>query len=113
MQATATSRWIVVNSYDSDATLCVNPASASPSNPSTSILMNAGSPCAAISASSVVTGTSTEPSQIWSSQPAAPCAASTNAADAVETVGLAVFSLMVSVPLLRPTALASMTTSER
>ena len=40
----ATSRWMVVNSNDSAATGCVSPASASASNPSTSILMKDGMP---------------------------------------------------------------------
>ena len=58
MQASATSRWMVVNSNDSACTACDSPDSASASKPSTSILMKAGTPCLSISASSVVTGTS-------------------------------------------------------
>ena len=54
-----------------------------------------GAPCAAISASSVVTGTSMVRSQTWPSQPPAPSAALTKSVEAVVTVGLA--ELMCSV----------------
>jgi hypothetical protein len=48
---------MVVNSKESARTGVLSPASTSASKPSTSILMKAGVPCAAISASSVVCGT--------------------------------------------------------
>ena len=51
---------MVVNSNESARTACDRPDSASASKPSTSILMNAGTPCFAISASSVVTSSSTD-----------------------------------------------------
>src|SRR5258708_39272064 len=72
MQASATSRWIVVNSKDSALTACVSPCSASCSKPSTSILMKAGAPYLPISASSVVTGTGTALIQRRLYQPRAP-----------------------------------------
>src|SRR5258708_5668898 len=111
MQASATSRWMVVNSNDSALTGRDSPASASASNPSTSILMKEGLPCLPISASSVVTGTSTDPVQRWLSQPGASRAAPTNATEAVETVGLSALIIMLVEPAERPTAAASIATS--
>src|SRR6266436_8973313 len=111
MQASATSRWMVVNSNDSALTARVSPASASASNPSTSILMKAGLPCLLISASSVVTGTSTDLVQRWVSQPGASRAAPMKAGDAVETVGLSALIIMLVEPATRPTAAASIATS--
>src|SRR4051812_33365020 len=107
MQASATSRWIVVNSNESALTTRVSPCSASASKPSTSILMNAGTPYLPISASSVVIGTCTDLVQRCVSQPGASRAASTNPDDAVETVGLSTLIVIAVVPTLRPTATAS------
>src|SRR3979490_3436230 len=111
MQASATSRWIVVNSNDSALTACESPCSASCSRPSTSILMKAGAPYLPISASSVVTGTGTALIQRCVSQPGASRAALTNSRDAVETVGLSALISIVVVPTLQPTATASIATS--
>ena len=77
---------MVVNSNDSAATGRERPASASASKPSTSILMNAGIPCRAISASSVVAGTLIDFVHRCSRQPAASFAAMMNSVEAVETV---------------------------
>src|SRR5713101_5001508 len=104
MHAAATSRWMVVNSNDSAGGGRVKPASASASKPSTSILMNAGLPCRAQSAWSVVTGTRTVLLQVCPSQPGAPSAAATNAGEAVDTVGLSTLTLSSTVPASRPTA---------
>src|SRR5664279_5402723 len=113
MQASATSRWIIVNSNDSALTAQVRPRSASCSNPSTSILMKAGVPYLSINASSVVMGTATDPVQRWASQPGALCAALTNSGDAVDTVGLSTLIIMAAAPTTRPTATASIATSAR
>src|SRR3954471_8908499 len=110
MQASATSGWMVVNSNESARTACDKPDSASASNPSTSILMKAGAPCLAISISSVVTSTSANSPQCWVSQPEAPCAASTNAVEAVETVGLSTLISIRTLPGCAPTATASIDT---
>src|SRR4030088_3346372 len=75
MHAAATPRRMVVNSNDSAAEGRVSPASASASEPSTSILMKAGVPWRVNSASSVVTGTRMVLVHAWPSQPEAPSAA--------------------------------------
>src|SRR6267378_1299086 len=111
MQASATWRWIIVNSKDSALTACVSPCSASSSKPSTSILMKAGAPYFSISTSSVVTGTGTALVQRCVSQPGASRAALTNSGDAVETVGLSALISIVVVPTLQPTATDSIATS--
>ena len=85
---------MVVNSNDSAATGCVSPISTSSSKPSTSILMKAGTPCSAISASSVVIGTRID--LVPDAGPAsrgASCAASMKASEAVEMVGLSVLTI--------------------
>src|SRR6187431_2358318 len=110
MQASPMSRWIVVNSNESAGTDCDRPDRASASKPSTSILMNAGTPCLAINASSVVTATSAVSLQRWVSQPGAPCAASTNAGETDDTVGLSTLISMRALPGSRPTASASIAT---
>src|SRR6476661_6794220 len=84
MHAAATPRRMVVNSNDSAADGRVSPASASASDPSTSILMKAGVPCWTNNASSVVTGTRMVLVQAWPSQPGAPSAALRNASEAVD-----------------------------
>ena len=61
--------------------------------------MKAGVPCRAMSASSVVTGTRMVLVHAWPSQPGAPSAASRNASEAVDTVGLSTLSLSSSVPV--------------
>ena len=106
-QASATSRWIVVNSNDSAGTGCVSPASASASNPSTSIFMKAGMPCLPISASSVVIATLTLLPQLWPSQPGAPSEAFTKSREAVETVGLSTLIFSSISPAAAPTATGS------
>src|SRR5258705_12022879 len=111
MQASATWRWIIVNSNDSALTACVSPSSASASKPSTSILMKAGAPYFSISTSSVVSGTGTALIQRCVSQPGASRPALTNSRDAVETVGLSALISIVVVPTLQPTATASIATS--
>ena len=58
MHVAATRGWMVVNSNDSAGDGELNPANASASEPSTSILMNAAGPCRKTSVSRVVTGTS-------------------------------------------------------
>src|SRR4249920_3849366 len=102
---------MIVNSNDSALTARESPCSASASKPSTSILMKAGTPCLPISASSVVTGTGTDLVQRCVSQPGASRAALTNAGDAVETVGLSTLIITQAVPILPPTAAASIATS--
>ena len=64
----------------------------------------------AISASSVVQGTSMASSQAWPSQPPAPSAAATNSAEAVETVGLAELIRSVTVPARSPQAASTSVT---
>ena len=93
---------MVVNSKDSAGSGRDRPASTVASKPSTSILAKAGCPCSAISASSVVQGTSTCVSQTWPSQPPAPSAAATKSREAVVTVGLAELTRSVTVPALLP-----------
>ena len=73
--------------------------------------MKAGTPCLAINASSVVTGTSIELFHRCVSQPGASRAALMNAGDAVETVGLSALIMMLVVPIPLPTATASIVTS--
>src|SRR5215203_7161605 len=110
MQVSATSGWIVVNSNDSARTACDRPDKASASKPSTSILINAGTPCLAISASSVVTSTSTNSLQRWFSQPGALPAAATNADETDDTVGLSELISIRALPGFPPTAAASIVT---
>ena len=69
-------------------------------------------PCRAISASSVVTGTLMVFVHLWASQPRASRAASTNCREAVDTVGLSALIISSIVPALRPTATASIVTSD-
>src|SRR5215472_1485899 len=89
---------MVVNSNDSAGSGRVRPANTAASNPSTSILANAGSPYSAMSASSVVQGASTVVSHACPSQPPAPAAAATKSAEAVVTVGLVEFTCSVTAP---------------
>src|SRR6185437_8919006 len=102
---------MVVNSNDSALTAWASPCSASSSKPSTSTLMKAGAPYLSTSASNVVTGTCIDLVQRYASQPGAQRAAFTSARDAVETVGLSALIIMLVVPMLRPTATASIATS--
>src|SRR6476661_1815931 len=104
MQASATSGCMVVNSNDSACTARERPDSASASKPSTSILMNAGTPCLTISASSVVTSTSADSLQRCVSQPGAPSAAATNAGEIDDTVGLSALIRSRALPGCAPTA---------
>src|SRR6478736_5852949 len=110
MQASPTSRWMVVNSNEIACTACDRPDSASASKPSTSILMNAGTPCLAINPSSVVTATSRVSLQRCVCQPGAPCADSTKAGEIDDTVGLSTLINMRVLPGSRPTANASIAT---
>src|SRR5262245_61088058 len=111
MQIAATPGWRVVNSNESVGDGQVNPASASASEPSTSILMNAAAPCRKTSVSRVVTGTSIVVVQACPSQPGAPSAALRKGSEAVETVGLSRLRLNAAVPASRPTATGSITTA--
>src|SRR5690349_14461013 len=111
MQANATSGWMVVNSKESARTACDRPQSASASKPSTSILMNAGTPYLAISASSVVISTSANSPQCWVSQPGAPSAAATNAEETDDTVGLSELISIRALPGCLPTATTSIVTA--
>src|SRR5438477_8588215 len=104
MHVAATAGWIVVNSNDSVGQGQLNPANASASEPSTSILMNAAAPCRETSVSRVVTGTSMVVVHACPSQPGAPSAARRNASEAVETVGLSTLRLNAAIPASRPTA---------
>src|SRR6516165_4896099 len=103
---------MVVNSNDRVGEGRVSPASASDSEPSTSILMKAAAPCRATSVSSVTTGTSMVLLHACPSQPGAPSAALRNASEAVETVGLSTLRLNSSIPALRPIATGTMATAK-
>ena len=72
--------------------------------------MNAGMPCFAISASSVVIVTLMLLSQFWPCQPGAPCEAFTKSREAVETVGLSTLIFISISPATAPTATGSMVT---
>src|SRR5262245_8485563 len=102
---------MVVNSNDSAGDGRVSPANASASEPSTSILMKAGSPYRVSRPSSVMAGTRMVLVQACPSQPGAPLAARRKSSDAVDTVGLSTLSLKSSIVALRPTATGSIATA--
>src|SRR5262249_56167050 len=72
--------------------------------------MDDGRPCRSISASSVVTAASVDLVQRCVSQPGASRAASTNAEENDDTVGLSTLIIMRALPCSRPTAACSIAT---